>query len=50
MCKEKAEMIAYAIRREWSKYSLLEWLETWDITMEEFEEFLKNAICNSKGR
>ena len=41
-------MIAYAIRREWSKDSLLEWLETWDITMEEFEEFLKNAI--QKGR
>ena len=44
MSRDKAETIAYAIRKECQKDSLYEWCESWDITIEEFEEFLANGI------
>ena len=44
MCRDKAETIAYAIRKECQKDSLYDWCETWDIAIDEFEEFLSNGI------
>jgi len=37
----KGETIEYAIAKECQKYSLVEWCDSWDITIEEFERFLK---------
>ena len=47
MSRDKAETIAYAIRKECQKDSLYDWCETWDITIDEFEEFLANGINGS---
>lgn len=47
MTKEKAERITYAIIKECSRYDLYEWLDTWEITYNEFNEFLKNAVMNA---
>ena len=47
MSRDKAETIAYAIRKECQKDSLYDWCETWDITIDEFEEFLANGINES---
>ena len=47
MSRDKAKTIAYAIRKECQKYSLYDWCETWDITIDEFEEFLSNGINGS---
>ncbi len=44
MNKEKAEKIAYAIRKKCQEWSLIEWCESWDITTDEFDEFLENAV------
>ena len=41
MSRDKAEIIAYAIRKECQKCN---WYETWGITFDEFEEFLSNGI------
>lgn len=41
MTRDKAEIIAYAIRKECQKCN---WYETWGITFDEFEEFLSNGI------
>ena len=41
MSRDKAEIIAYAIRRECERCY---WYETWGITIDEFEEFLSNGI------
>ena len=49
MNKNKAETIAYAIRKECQKDSLYEWCETLDITIEEFEKFLSNGIKGSES-
>ena len=40
MSRDKAETIAYAIRKECQRDSLYDW----DITIDEFEEFLSNGI------
>lgn len=37
----KGELIAYAIRKECQRYSLMDWCEEWDITIEEFDRFLE---------
>lgn len=37
----KAETIEYAIKKECQKFSLIEWCESWGITVEEFYRFLK---------
>lgn len=37
----KGETIAYAINKECCRWSLREWCETWDITVEEFKRFLE---------
>ena len=47
MSRDKAETVAYAITKECQKYSLYDWCETWDITIDEFEEFLSNGIKGS---
>ena len=47
MSRDKAETIAYAIRKECQKYALYDGCETWDITIDEFEEFLSNGINGS---
>ena len=47
MSIDKAEIIAYAIRKECQKDSLYDWCKTWDITIDEFEEFLSNGINGS---
>ena len=49
MSIDKAEIIAYAIRKECQRSSLYDWCETWDITIEEFEEFLANGIRGSES-
>jgi len=47
MTKEKAEHIAYAILKECRRYDLYEWLDSWEITYDEFNEFLNNAVMNA---
>lgn len=37
----KGETIEYAIAKECRRNSLAEWCESWDIAIEEFEEFLR---------
>ena len=49
MNKDKAETIAYAIRKECQRSSLYDWCESWDITIDEFEEFLSNGIKESES-
>ena len=36
----KAETIEYAIKKECQRFSLVDWCESWDITVEEFYRFL----------
>ena len=48
MSIDKAEIIAYAIRKECQRSSLYDWCETQDITIDEFEEFLSNGIKESE--
>ena len=52
MSKDKAETIAYAIKKECQRSSLYDWCESWDITIDEFEEFLSNGIkeCESNKK
>ena len=45
MSRDKAEIIAYAIRKECQKCY---WYETYGITFDEFEEFLSNGIKGSE--
>ena len=49
MSRDKAETIAYAIKKECQRSSLYDWCETWDITIDEFEEFLANGIKGSES-
>lgn len=39
--KELKEVIAYAIEKKCSEYSLVEWCETWGFSIEDFERFLE---------
>ena len=48
MSRDKAETIAYAIKKECQRSSLYDWCESWDITIDEFEEFLENGIKGSE--
>ena len=50
MNKDKAETIAYAIRKECQRSSLYDWCESWGITIDEFEEFLANGIRGGVSR
>ena len=36
----KGETIAYAIKKQCSEFSLSDWCEEWDFTIEEFDHFL----------
>ena len=47
MTREKANDIVYAIVTECSRYDLYEWLDSWEITYDEFKEFLNNALVNA---
>lgn len=46
-----SETIAYAIQKECSRFSLVEWCEEWGFTLEQFERFLQVGIdgCNIEG-
>ena len=48
MNKNKAETIAYTIRKECQRSSLYDWCESWGIIIDEFEEFLANGIRRSE--
>lgn len=48
MKKSTAETIAYAIKKECQRMSLYDWCDTWDITIDEFEEFLELAVNNAE--
>lgn len=48
MRKSKAETIAYAIKKECQRYSLYDWCDSWDITTDEFDEFLALAVDNAE--
>lgn len=37
----KGETIAYAIKKECSSWNLVEWCKNWDITIDEFNAFLR---------
>lgn len=36
----KAEIIAYAIKKECQRYSLVDWCEEWGFSVDEFNRFL----------
>lgn len=36
----KAEIIAYAIEKECQRYSLVDWCEEWEFSVDEFNKFL----------
>ena len=38
------ETIAYAIRKECSRYSLVNWCKEWGFTIEQFKRFLDGGI------
>lgn len=38
--KTKGETIAYAIKKECQRDSLVEWCESWEITLSDFYDFL----------
>ena len=37
----KGQTIEYAIQKECQRYSLVDWCEEWDFTIDEFYEFLE---------
>lgn len=39
-----SETIAYAIKKECSRYSLVEWCEEWGFTVEQFKRFLQAGV------
>lgn len=49
MKKSKARTIAYAIKKECQRSSLYDWCDSWwDITIDEFDEFLALAVGNAE--
>lgn len=48
MKKSTAETIAYAIKKECQIISLYDWCDSWDITTDEFDEFLALAVDNAE--
>ena len=48
MKKSTAETIAYAIKKECQRSSLYDWCDSWDITTDEFDEFLTLAVDNAE--
>ena len=49
MKKSTAETIAYAIKKECQRSSLYDWCDSWDITTDEFDEFLALAVGNAEA-
>ena len=41
----KGERIAYAIEKEVSRNDLTEWLEWWEIKMEDFQAFMTAGVA-----
>ena len=41
----KGERIAYAIEKEVCRWSLNEWLETWEISREDFQAFMTAGVA-----
>ena len=48
MKKSTAETIAYAIKKECQRTSLYVWCDSWNITINEFDEFLALAVGNAE--
>lgn len=48
MKKPTAKTIAYAIRKECQQTSLYDWCNSWNITIDEFDEFLALAVDNAE--
>ena len=48
MKKSTAETIAYAIKKDCQRSSLCDWCDSWDITTDEFDEFLALAVDNAE--
>ena len=40
----KGENIAYAIKKEVSRFDFMEWLEEWEISQEDFQKFIEAGI------
>ena len=49
MKKLTAEIIAYAIKKECQRMSLYDWCGSWNITTDEFDEFLALAVDNAEA-
>lgn len=49
MKKSTAETISYAIKKECQRISLSDWCDSWEITVDEFYEFLTLAVENAKS-
>lgn len=39
-----SEIIAYAIKKECSRYSLMDWCKAWDFSIEQFNRFLQVGV------
>ncbi len=48
MKKKTAKTIAYAIKKECQRMSLYDWCDSWNITTDEFDEFLALAVDNAE--
>lgn len=48
MKKSTAKKIAYAIKKDCQRFSLYDWCDSWDITTDEFDEFLALAVDNAE--
>ena len=48
MKKSTAEIIAYTINKECQRSYLYDWCDSWDITTDEFDEFLALAVDNAE--
>ena len=48
MKKSTAETIAYAIKKDCQRMSSYDWCDSWDITTDEFDEFLALAVNNAE--
>jgi hypothetical protein len=49
MTKERAEAVSYMIAKTCQKDSLADLCEYWDVTIDEFYEFLELALKNAEN-
>lgn len=50
MKKSTAKKIAYAIEKDCQRSSLYDWCDSWNITTDEFDEFLALAVDNAESQ